>query len=82
MTAALYIGLGLVVFLVMLNGFLHGAKRHHIDAALSIALVALLGFGFYFQDWTTASLNILGCFAFGALVRPPARATAAWLLSL
>ncbi len=52
--------LAMVVFLVMLNGFLRGAWKPQIDAVLGGLYAALLIMLFLFFGWRVGCVSILG----------------------
>ena len=70
----------LVMYLAILNGFLHGAKRRLIDVGLSVLLAGLLAANWYFYGWLIALAMIAVSPVVGALMRPIAKRNAAWLL--
>lgn len=78
----LFFGLGIVTFLVMLNGFLRGAKKQQIDAVLSLILVCVLLMAFVALGWKTGLLAILFAFVCASATRPIAARVAARLLAL
>ena len=74
--------LALTVFLVMLNGFLLGAKKAQIDAVLSVILIGLLVTCFVFFGWKAGLAAIVSAFVCAIVARPlAARAAARFLES-
>jgi hypothetical protein len=69
-----------VMYLAILNRVLSGAKRRLIDAVLTIFLVGLLVWSWYFYGWLIVLAIIAVSPIVGALMRPIARRNAAWLL--
>jgi hypothetical protein len=51
MEEILLVCLLIVVFLIVLDGFLNGALKTRIDAVLSVALLCVLGAMFYWFSW-------------------------------
>lgn len=78
----LHIGLAIAAFLVVLNGFLRGAKKHQIDAVLSLVLIGLLLTVFVAFGWKAGLLAILLAFVYAGISRPIAARLAARLMSL
>jgi len=58
MIYAVYLALALVAFLVVLNGFLRGAKKVQIDALLSLLLIGLIIIAFFVSGWKFGLLAI------------------------
>ena len=58
MIYAIYIALATVAFLTVLNGYLRGAKKGHIDALLSILLLALVIAAFVLYGWKLGLLSV------------------------
>jgi hypothetical protein len=81
MIYVLHIGLGIAAFLVVLNGFLRGAKKHQIDEVLSVVLLSILLTVFVAFGWEAGLLAIVLAFVYGALSRPVAARVAARLMS-
>src|SRR2546428_9319513 len=73
--------LALTAFLVVLNGFLRGAKKAHIDVLLSFILVGLLLTGHVAFGWKAAGLALLLAFLYAAASRPLAARVAARLFA-
>jgi hypothetical protein len=82
MIYAIYAALAALAFLLMLNGFLRGAKKSQIDAVLSILLLGLIVASFFVAGWKLGLLAIGVAFVSGLVSRPLAARTAARLLSL
>lgn len=78
----LHFGLAIAAFLVMLNGFLRGAKKHQIDAALSLVLLGILLTVFLSGGWKAGFIAVALAFVYGALSRPFAGRIAFRLMSL
>ncbi|MBU2524074.1 hypothetical protein KKG71_02685 [Patescibacteria group bacterium] len=74
------IALAFTTFLIMLNGFLRGKWKHHTDAVLSAALLALLVLSVILFGWFIALCHLIGLFVFGALIYSVAARIAARLL--
>ena len=74
------IALALTTFLTMLNSFLQGEWKHHIDAVLGVAWLALLILSLMLFGWIIALCHLIGSFVFGALTYSVAAHTAARLL--
>ena len=70
MGAAYYVVLGIIVFLMMLNGYLRGTRTRYADAILGVLWFAVLGLGFYLFSWKQAALNILLSFVIGMALKP------------
>jgi hypothetical protein len=56
-----------IVFLMMLNGYLRGTYRHHIDAALSVFFLAILVTVVVVYNWLLLLAHIIGSFIVGAI---------------
>ena len=82
MIYVLHFGLAITAFLVMLNGFLRGAKKHQVDAALSLVLVGILLTVFVAFGWKAGLLAVFLGFVYGAISRPIAARIAGRLMSL
>src|SRR6266581_3247492 len=67
-------------FLVVLNGFLRGAKKAQIDAVLSVVLLGLLVGCFAFFGWKAGVTAIVLAFVYAIVARPLAPRAAARLL--
>jgi len=78
----LHLGLAVTAFLVMLNDFLRGIRKYHIDAFLSIVLVGLLVTAFVVFGWKAGTAAIFLAFVYAAVSRPIAARAAARLHSL
>lgn len=68
-----YAALTVIVFLVMLNGFLRGTRTPYADAILGPMWITVLGLGFYLFSWKLAVLNVVLSFVIGVILRPIAR---------
>jgi hypothetical protein len=80
MLVAIHSALFGVVYLIMLNGFLHGSKKDLLDAVLSIAWVAVIAIAFWFLGWQMGLLAILLSLLYALIARPLAAPLAAKLL--
>lgn len=78
----IYMALAVVAFLVVLNGFLPGAKKTQIEAVLSIFLLGLVIGAFIVLGWKFGLLAIAVPFVAAVISRPIAARTASSLLSL
>jgi hypothetical protein len=72
MQVALFLATALVVFLVVLNGFLNGSLKQHTDAALSVVWLALLAACFLAFGWKSGCVLIAFSFIGAGLIRPAA----------
>lgn len=61
------IAIAFITFLIMLNGFLKGALKDHVDIVLAAILLALLILSFILFGWFIALCHFIGSFIFGAL---------------
>lgn len=75
------IALALVAFLVVLNGFLRGAKKVQIDAVLSVLLIGLTIVAFFVSGWKFGLLAVAVTFISAAVARPIAARLASRLSS-
>jgi len=82
MIYVLHFGLAIAAFLAVLNGFLRGEKKHQIDAALSVVLLAILVTAFVAFGWKAGLLAVVLAFGYAAVSRPIAARVAARLMSL
>jgi len=82
MIYAVYIALSVVVFLVVLNGFLRGAKKAKIDVVLSILLIGLIIISFFIADWKLGLLAIAIAFISAIISRPIAARLASRLFAV
>jgi hypothetical protein len=82
MIYAIYVALGVVAFLTILNGFLMGAKKTQIDVLLSVFLVGLVIAAFAVAGWKPGILAIGIAFLSAILTRSIAARTASRLLGL
>ena len=67
-------------FLVMLNGYLRGSLKQHIDAVLGTFWVILLALMWIFTNWKGMLAGLIISFAFGAIIRPAAASLASKML--
>ena len=81
MIYAIYLALSVVAFLVVLNGFLKGAKKAQIDAVLSFFLIGLVIAAFVVAGWRLGLLAIGIAFLSAVVTRPIAARTASRLLA-
>jgi hypothetical protein len=81
MIYAIYIVLILASFLVVLNGFLRGAKKAQIDAVLSILLLGLVIASFFIAGWKSGFLAIVLAFISAVVTRPIAARIASKLFA-
>lgn len=72
----LHIGLVSIVFLVVLNGYLRGAKKVQIDATLSVLWLILLGIGFVSYGWKVGLTALVLSFIYALISKPIAASTA------
>lgn len=72
--------LAVTAFLVVLNGFLRGAKKAQIDAFLSVILLGLLAACFVIFGWKAGIAAIVLAFVYAIVARPLAARAAAQLL--
>lgn len=70
MIYAIYVALFIVTFLVVLNGFLRGAKKSQIDAVLSILLLGFIITAFFVAGWKLGLLAIVVAFLSAVVTRP------------
>lgn len=82
MLYVLHVALAATAFLVMLNGFLRGARKPQIDAVLSIMLIGLLVVAFAAFGWQAGLLAMVLTFLYAGVGRPLAARAAARLLAL
>ena len=80
MIYAIYLALTVVAFLVVLNGFLKGAKKVQIDVALSFFLIGLALAAFVIAGWKLGLLTLSVVFLSAVITRPIAARTASRLL--
>lgn len=76
----LHMGLVVVAFLVILNGFLRGARKTQIDALLSLLWIAILVYSFFAYGWEVTALAVVMSFVYAWLSRPFARSITSRLL--
>jgi ABC-type multidrug transport system fused ATPase/permease subunit len=81
MIYAIYVALVLAAFLVVLNGFLRGAKKAQIDAVLSLLLLGLVITAFFVAGWKLGLLAIVIAFLSAVATRPIAARLASRLFS-
>lgn len=82
MIYALYVALALVAFLVILNGFLRGAKKPQIDAVLSLVSIGLITIAFFVAGWKLGLLAIAIAFISAIVTRPIAARLASRLFAV
>lgn len=82
MIYAVYVALALVAFLVVLNGFLRGAKKAQIDAVLGLLLIGLIIIAFFVAGWKLGLLGISIVFISHIVTRPIAARLASTLLAV
>lgn len=70
-------GVSVVVFLMMLNGFLRGRYTPHVDVVLGFLWIALIVLTIFLFDWLVAILYVAATFIFGALTKSVAARVAA-----
>ncbi len=68
----LYSALIVIAFLTVLNGYLNGSKKHHIDAVLSVLLIACLVGAFVLSGWKSGLFAIALSFIAAVTTRPVA----------
>jgi len=76
-----HLGLLVVAFLIVLNGFLQGRLKAYFDAGLGGAWVVLLIIVFMIYGWETGLAALALSVLYAILARPVARLTATWLLT-
>lgn len=81
MIYSIYVALVLAAFLVVLNGFLRGAKKAQIDAVLSLLLLGLVVTAFFVAGWKLGLLAIVIAFLSAVVTRPIAARLASRLFS-
>jgi len=82
MIYVIYFMMALISFLIMLNGFLRGAKKAQIDACLGVLIVCLTIISFYVGGWDAGLIGI-GVASLSALIaRPLAARVASKLFAL
>lgn len=82
MIYAIYGALGIGAFLVVLNGYLRGAKKTQIDVVLSLLLVGFVITAFLVADWKLGFLAIAIVFFSGIVTRPIAARLASRLFAV
>ena len=82
MIYTIYVALGVVAFLTILNGFLMGAKKKQIDVLLSVLLVGLVVAAFAVAGWKLGILAIGIAFLSAIFTRSIAARTASRLFAL
>ena len=82
MIYAVYVALALVAFLVVLNGFLRGAKKAQIDTVLSLLLMGLIIIAFFVAGWKLGLLAITIAFISAIVIRPTAARLASRLFAV
>jgi len=81
MLYALHALLALTAFMVVLNGFLRGANKSHIDVVLSVLLVSLFAAAFVAFGWKAGLLAVPLTFFYAIACRSLAARLAARLLA-
>lgn len=76
----LHIGLAFTAFLIVLNGYLRGAKKAQIDAVLSLVWLGLLAVALFAFSWRAAVFALLLSFVYAIVAKPIAAALARALL--
>jgi hypothetical protein len=71
----------IVIYLIVLNGFLNGLYKTRIDAILTCALLAILAISFGFFGWKSGLTSIAFCLITPPFVRPAARGTARFMFA-
>jgi uncharacterized membrane protein len=69
----------IVVYLIVLNGFLNGRMKTKIDAALSCVLLGIIAVQFSVFDWRTGLTGVAVTLLAAWMVHPVARVTARFL---
>jgi len=82
MIYTVYVALVLVAFLMVLNGFLRGVKKAHIDAVLSLLLIGLLITAFLVAGWQVGLLTVTITFISAIVTRPIAARLASRLFAV
>ncbi len=82
MIYVLYIALVIAAFLVVLNGFLRGAKKARIDVALSLLLIGIVIAVFAVAGWKHGLLGIVIAFFSAVVTRPIAARIASRLFAM
>jgi hypothetical protein len=82
MIYAVYVALALVAFLVVLNGFLRGAKKAQIDTVLSLLLIGLTIIAFSVAGWKIGLLAIAIALISATVTRPIAARLASRLFAV
>jgi len=77
-----YIALVVIAFLVVLNGFLRGAKKAQIDAVLSLLLIGIVIAAFAIAGWKHGLLAIVIAFLAAVITRPIAARLASKLFAM
>lgn len=81
MIYTIYIVLILASFLVVLNGFLRGAKKVRIDVVLGVLLICLVIAAFFVAGWKSGFLSIVVAVLSAVVTRPIAARLASKLFS-
>lgn len=82
MIYAVCVALALIAFLVVLNGFLRGAKKAQIDVVLSLLLIGFIIIAFFVSGWKLGFLSIAIAFISAIFTRPIAARLASRLLAV
>jgi hypothetical protein len=81
MIVMLHVAILVVAFLLVLNDFLKGSKKAHIDIFLGLSWIGLLLVAFAAFGWQAGGLALGVSFVYGIVSRPLAARLAARLLS-
>jgi len=81
MVPGLYVGLGILSFLLVLNGFLQGAKKGQIMTVLSLLIIGIVITLFIVAGWKHAGFAIMFAFLVGIGTRPVAARIASRVFS-
>lgn len=81
MEVGLFAGLVIVVYLIVLNGFLNGLFKARIDAILSCLLLGIIVIVFVAFGWRGGLTSIALSFIAAGIVRPFARSTARFIFA-
>jgi len=76
---ALFAGLVIAVYLIVLNGFLNGLFKARIDAILVCLVLGIIAIVFFAFGWRGGLTSIALCFIAAGIVRPFARSTARFI---
>jgi hypothetical protein len=76
----LHVGLVVVTFVLMLNGYLRGAAKAKTDAILSLMWIGLLGLSLLLFGWRSALIALVLSFVYSRAAVTPARTVARRML--